>query len=136
MASPFGRVFTAKIAIKPAADATRDDTVVEVPYAGTVTAVSIIPDTAMSGVNTNSATLSLINKGTTGGGTAVAATLALTSGVDLVAFDAKAITVSTVTANVTVAAGDVLALSHIKVSSNVAVTTPPSLVKVTINATD
>ncbi len=134
MASPFGRVFSARTTIKPAADATRDDVIVEVPYAGVVTAVEIIPDTAMSGVNTNSATLSLVNKGSTGGGTAVAATLALTSGVDLVAYDKKAIPVSTVTANVTVAEGDVLALSHIKVSSNVAVTTPPALVKVTINA--
>lgn len=134
MASPFARVFTATIAAKPAADATRDDAVVVVPYAGTITAVSFVGDAVITGVDTNTARHDLINKGLTGGDTRVAATKTYPNGVTTVAFDEVALTVSTTAANIAVVAGDVLALSTVKVATNVAVTTPRALVKVTINA--
>lgn len=124
----------ARTIIHPAADVDRDDAVVRVPYAGTITAVSFIPDTAMAGVDTNYVTLGLVNKGLTGGDTRLAASRALTNTVNLVAHDEFALTVTSTTANVTVVAGDVLAFRHAETGTNVAVTTPPGLVRVSIRA--
>lgn len=134
MASPFTRTFSERVAGAAAADATRDDAVLVVPFAGNITAVTFVPDAALSGANTNNRQLSLINKGLTGGDTRVAATLALATGVDLVAFDEKAITVSGTAANVAVVEGDVLALSTVKNGSGL--TTPGGQVKISIVATD
>jgi hypothetical protein len=134
MPGPYTRDQFGKTLIHPAANATRDDVVVVAGVTGAIVAVTISPDTAMAGVDTNSATLSLINKGQTGGDTRVVATRALTNTVNLVAFDEFSLTVSTTPATVAVVKGDILALSHIKVGSNVAVTTPESIVKVSIQA--
>lgn len=82
------------------------------PVAGTVTAVEIISNAAVTGDNTNTRTFTLTNKGQAGAGTTVVATLALTTGNDLVAADAKAFTLSATPANLVVAAGDVLQLAQ------------------------
>lgn len=130
--SPYTRDYFCRVATKAAATATRDDSVVRVPVAGNVTAVTIMPDATLTGADTNSATLSLINKGLTGGDTRVAATKAFTNGVTATAFDETSLTVSGTAANVACVAGDVLALSVIKVGSGL--TTPDMLVKVSIQA--
>lgn len=82
----------------------------EAPFAGTVTGISYTPDAASTGDNTHFRTYTVVNKGPTGVGTTVMGTLALTTGVDLVAFDEKAFTLSVVANALTVAAGDVIAL--------------------------
>lgn len=83
--------------------------VVEAPFAGTVASVTYTPIAAVTGANSPaSRTLSLINKGQAGAGTTVVASLALVSGVNLVAFDEKDITLSATAADLVVAAGDVL----------------------------
>lgn len=79
------------------------------PFAGTVSAVSYVPDTILSGANTDSRTLVLVNKGAAGSGTTVVATKAFTSGVNAAADLATSITLSATAANLVVAAGDVLA---------------------------
>lgn len=79
------------------------------PFTGKVTGVSFVPEAASTGDNTNTRTYTLVNKGQAGAGTTVIATLALTTGVNLVAFDAKAATLSATAADLVVAAGDVLA---------------------------
>lgn len=132
MASPFTRDFFARFVSKPAATATRDDAVVRVPFAGTITAVAVIPDQAIAGADTNSMSFSLINKGLTGGDTRVAASKAYTNTVNVAAYDEDALTVSGTAANAACVAGDVLALSHIKVGTGL--TTPDGLVKVSIVA--
>lgn len=86
-----------------------DQTVGEAPFAATVTDVSYVPEAAITGANTETRTLTLVNKGAAGAGTTVVATLAFTSGVNGVAFDEKALTLSVVAGATTVAAGDVLA---------------------------
>lgn len=105
--SPFRRAYRAQT--QPVATAGNDlSTAVKVTDAGSVSSVSYMPVAALSGAATNSRTLNLINKAQDGSGSTVVATLALVAGVNLVAFDEKAITLSATPANLVVAAGDVL----------------------------
>jgi hypothetical protein len=78
-----------------------------VRYPGTINSVEFIPNWTRAGANTNYRTLSLYNRGTAGAGTALVATLALTSGVDLTKFVSKTITLGAA-ADRAVAVGDVL----------------------------
>ena len=79
------------------------------PFTGKVTGVSFVPEAASTGDNTNTRTYTLVNKGASGSGSTVIATLALTTGVDLVAFDEKAATLTATAADRIVTAGDILA---------------------------
>lgn len=101
-----------------AADA--DQTITEAPFAGTVTKVALVPEAAVTGNTTNARTFQLVNKGQAGVGTTVVATLALTTGVNLVAFDEKLFTLSAVAGATTVAAGDVLAVVETHASAGLA----------------
>lgn len=84
-------------------------TIGEVPATGRVTACSFVPEGASTGDNTNYRTYTLVNKGAAGAGTTVIATIALTTGVNLVAFDEKDATLSVTAADLVVTAGDILA---------------------------
>jgi hypothetical protein len=83
--------------------------IVEAPFDGVVTAVTYTANAAVTGAaSPASRTLSVINKGQSGVGTTVVASLALLSGVNLVAFDEKALTKSATAADLVVTAGDIL----------------------------
>lgn len=105
--------------VVPAVAAAADDTTTIgiAPFAGTITSVTYIADTAITGANTESRTVSLINKGTGGAGTTAAATLAMVSGVNSAAFDEKTITLSSTAADLDVVEGDVLAWKSLHVGS-------------------
>lgn len=79
------------------------------PFDCKITSVTYTPEAASTGDNTHYRTYTLVNKGSAGAGTTVIATLALTTGVDLVASDEKAATLSATAADLLVTAGDVLA---------------------------
>lgn len=116
-----------------AADATVDVVLGVVPAlpAGavyTVTGVTYTPDTVLTGADTNSATLDVINKGAAGAGTASVASKAFTNGVNAPAFDETAITNSGTAANLDCNAGDVLAYRRTKVGTGLA--TPAGVVTV------
>ena len=82
---------------------------VRCPQAGVVGRVSYTPIAAVTGAaSPASRILSVINKGQTGVGTAVVASLALVGGVNLVAYDEKDITLSSTAADKVVAEGDIL----------------------------
>lgn len=83
-------------------------TLAKAPVSGRVSGVSYLPAANLSGANTNSRTLSLINKGDAGAGTTSVASLALVSGTDLTAFDEKTITLAGTVTDRDVVAGDVL----------------------------
>lgn len=104
------------------------------PFAGTVTGVTYAAEANMTGDNTESRTFSLVNKGTDGNGTTVVATLAVVTGVGLLDFDEKAITLSATAANLVVAADDVLAWTSTHVGST-GLADPGGLVKVAISRT-
>ena len=78
------------------------------PFAGTITAVGFLPNAALTGANTDTRRHAVTNRGSAGLGTTEAAFLQYNSGVNLVAFDEKAITLHSTAANQVVAAGDVL----------------------------
>lgn len=90
------------------------------PFAGTVASVTYTPPAAITGANTNSRTLTLVNKGQSGSGSTVIATLALTNGVNAAAFDETALTLSGTAANLEVAEGDVLAFVSTHVGTGIA----------------
>lgn len=78
------------------------------PFAGTVTSVSYIAVSKITGANTNSRTLKLINEGAKGEGTTVVAELALVEKVNAGALVATALTLGEAK-KLVVAEGDVLA---------------------------
>lgn len=99
--------------------------------AGVVSAVNYVPAAALSGANTNSRTLTLVNKGAAGSGTTVVATLTQVAGTDLAAAVPKAFVLSVVANATTVAAGDVLQFSSTHVGTGI--TDPGGFVEVTID---
>lgn len=103
----------------PAVGAAADDTTTIglAPFTGVVTAVTYVADTTLTGANTESRTLSLLNKGQAGSGTTAIATKAFTSGVNATAFDETAITLSVTAADLNVTEGDVLAFKSLHVGS-------------------
>ena len=78
-------------------------------FTGKVTGVTYTPEAASTGDNTNKRVYTLVNKGASGSGTTVIATLDLVTGVNLVAFDEKAATLTVTAADLLVTKGDVLA---------------------------
>lgn len=75
--------------------------------AGKVASVTYYPNAAATGANTETRTLRVYNR-TTGGGTTLIATLALTLGVDLTAKTAKTFTLTATLGDRVVSAGDLL----------------------------
>lgn len=110
--------------VQPVGTVTRD---------GVVSGVSYIPSSAITGANTNSRTVSLVNKGSDGSGSTTIATLAEVSGVNASAFVGKAITLSGTAANLKVKAGDILEWVSTHVGTGI--TDPGGEVVVTIQPT-
>jgi len=107
MTAPLERTLQATLPALGAAVA-GDQVVGEAPFAGTVTSVSYTPEAAITGDNTNTRTMTLVNKGQSGSGSTVIATLAFTTGNNAAAFDEKQFVMSDVANATTVAAEDVL----------------------------
>lgn len=99
----------------PAVAAASDSTVNigDIKRDGTVTKVAYIPDSAITGANTETRTISVLNKGQAGTGTTSVASLALTSGVNAAVSDEKALTLNGTAANKEVVEGDVLAFKSL-----------------------
>lgn len=108
----------------PAAGAAvaQDQVVGEVPFAGTITGVTIVPEAALTANGTNYRTFRVLNKGAAGAGSTVVASFATDTPTtdDLVAFDEKTIPLSGTPANLVVAAGDILAVDELVTGSGVA----------------
>ena len=130
MTSPFS--LAKQVAVQPVATAGNDlnTNIIIAERAGTVTSVTYSTVTAITGANTNTRSVSLVNKGQSGAGTTVIATLQFDSGVNTTASDEKAITLSATAANLVVAAGDVLQWQSTHLATGIA--DPGGLVAVTI----
>lgn len=117
--APLTRTFEHEVpAVALGADATTEFD--EVPYAGTVSAVNFVAAATLTGANTNTRALSLINKGQAGAGTTVVATLQFNSGINATANTPTAITLSGTPANLTVAQNDVLAWQSTHIGTGIA----------------
>lgn len=107
-------------AIATAIAATASMIAAKAPFGGTVSAVTYVPVTGITGANTNTRKLELINKGQAGAGTTVVASLQFDSGVNSTSFDEKTITLSAVAGATTVVAGDVLVWVSTAVGTGIA----------------
>jgi hypothetical protein len=133
MTAPFGRVYQNPVAPESTVGNSRNTNVYRVDSAGTVSAVTYSTVTAITGANTNTRSVSLVNKGQAGAGSTVIATLQFNSGVNTVASDETTITLSGTPANLVVAAGDILQWQSTAVGTGIA--DPGGLVCVTVSAT-
>jgi hypothetical protein len=82
------------------------------PFDGVVTSVTYTPVSKITGADTNTRILKLINKGAKGEGTTIVAELELKNGVNANALDETALTLGEAK-KLVVAAGDVLAFSSL-----------------------
>lgn len=78
------------------------------PVGATVESVTYAPNALITGANTNTRRVALINRGQSGSGSAVVAELQFNSGVNGPAFDEKSLTLSATTANLKLVEGDIL----------------------------
>ena len=98
------------VPVPGAATAASESTVVANPdFVGSITSVTYVPDTAITGVNANTRKVALVNKGQTGAGSTEMASLQYNSGTNGVAFDEQALALSGTPANLDFAANDILA---------------------------
>ena len=110
-----------------AADATTQWPIFYAEKACRILRVSIIPQAAITGADTDSMTLNVVDKALVGVGTTVLGTKAYTSGVNVIAFNDDTLVAET--AAKTVAAGAVVNLERAKVGTGLAM--PQLLVVVT-----
>lgn len=92
-----------------AAGSDADLTIGEAPFAGTVTSASYTPEANVTGDDTETRVLTIVNKGADGNGTTVVATLDFETGTNATDFNESAMTLSVVADATDVAAGDILA---------------------------
>lgn len=113
-----------------AGDATEEQAIFRAPFRCFVKRVSIIPNAAVTGDDTDRKNLNVRNKGSDGSGTTELGALDLDTGTDLVAFDAKDIVsgLSESSTGAAMAEGDVLGLQVEKVGTGVIV--PESMIEV------
>lgn len=107
--APIVKVFHAVV---PARAATVDGTIamLRVPFAATIVAITYLAVAAITGANTDTRTLTAINKLQAGVGTTSLGALAFILGVDAVANKEKAFTLSATAGDLVCAEGDILAL--------------------------
>jgi hypothetical protein len=108
MTSPFNAATTRNTIPVATAGSSQPTVITNNGRAGTVTAVSFIPLATITGANTNTRSYSLVNKGSSGAGNTVIATLQFDSGVNATGNVVKVIPLSGTAANLAVAVGDVL----------------------------
>lgn len=106
--TPLVRTLRTQVDAATATADTRSE-IAEAPFDGTITRVDYVASAAVTGAaSPASRSITVTNRKQDGTGTTVVATLALLSGVNLVANDAKAVTLTATAADLVVAAGDVL----------------------------
>mgnify|MGYP001136616881 CR=1 FL=1 len=90
------------------------------PFAGVVSAVRYAPVANITGADSNTRTLTLVNKCQDGNGTTSVASLPLVSGTNLTDYNETDLTLSGTPANLVVAEGDILAWSSVYTASGLA----------------
>jgi hypothetical protein len=127
--APLVRTLTADTdAVGAGADKTEN--IGTAPFDGVVSAVTFSPNATLTGANTDSRTISIVNKGQAGSGSTTIASKAFTSGVNAPASDETPVTLSVTPADLVVAQGDMLAFVSTHVGST-GLADPGGLVAVT-----
>lgn len=128
--APLQRVIEADVPAVSTAGNDEDTIIGQAPFDCTVTAVQYVAEQAITGANTNTRSVSLVNKGQAGSGTTAVATLQFDSGVNASANDEKTVTLSGTAANLDLSAGDTLLWRSLHVGTGQ--TDPGGLVRVTV----
>lgn len=115
-----------------AANADKTENIGAAPFDGTITGVTFAPNSVLTGANTDSRTISVINKGQAGSGSTTVASKAFTSGVNAPASDETDITLSGTAANLVVVQGDMLAFVSTHVGST-GLADPGGLVSISLS---
>jgi hypothetical protein len=131
MTAPLIRVIEADVPSVGTAGNDDDTVVSQAPFDCTVTAVQYVPEAAITGANTNTRVVSLVNKGQAGSGTTTVATLQFDSGVNAAANDEKTITLSGTAANLDLSSGDTLQWRSVHVGTGI--TDPGGIIRVTVS---
>lgn len=119
MKAPLVKTLSAMV-FATAAAASAESVVCRAPFAGKITSATYIPNAALNGANTNTRRLDVVNKGQSGAGVKKPATLQFNAGVNLAAYDEKALTLSATATDLEVVAGDVIALASVAVGTGAA----------------
>lgn len=90
------------------------------PFAGRVDAITYVSDAAITGANTDTRKVAVVNKGQAGSGTTEVAAKQFNSTVNAVAFDETPLTLSATAADLVVAEGDILAVVSTAVGNGLA----------------
>jgi hypothetical protein len=90
------------------------------PYNGKIVSASFVADAVLTGANTNTRKIALVNKGQAGSGTTEVAAKQFNSGVNAAAFDETALTLSATAADLNVVEGDILAVVSTHVGTGLA----------------
>jgi len=90
------------------------------PFAGSVSRVTFASDAAITGANTNTRRLSLMNRGQDGTGTTEIAAIQFNAGVNAPAFDEVVLPLSGTPANLNVNEGDILAFFSDSIGTGIA----------------
>lgn len=117
-----------------AAGADNEADIGEVETTGRVSGVSYTPAADITGANVETRTFSLVNKGTSGDGTTIVATLAMANAVNASNDDEKALTLSATPANLVVAPGQILAFQSTHAGAT-GLADPGGLVQVEVQGT-
>lgn len=128
--TPLQRVIEADVPAVSTAGNDDDTVIAQAPFDCTVTLVQYVAEAAITGANTNTRSVSLINKGQGGVGTTAVATLQFDSGVNATANDEKAVTLSATPANLVLAAGDTLLWRSLHIGTGQA--DPGGLARITV----
>jgi hypothetical protein len=126
-AQEYNQIF--RDAVHAAATATEQRVIFIAPCKCKVIGIELSSDAAVTGDNTNTTNVNIVNKGSAGVGTTEVANKDFTLGVDAIAFDAVPIPLNTTYQDgVTMAEGDTLTVQYEKVASGVLI--GPSLFQI------
>jgi hypothetical protein len=129
MTAPFGTSRQAIVGPQATAGSDLNTNIWIVPQDCTVTAVTYAPVSAITGANTNTRSVTLVNKGTDGAGSTTVATIQYNSGVNAAASDENTVTLSGTPANLNLTAGQVLQWQSTHIGTGIA--DPGGLVNIT-----
>lgn len=132
MTSPFTNTVSANVEPVSTAGNDLNTNVYVTRTEATISAVTYTPNAAITGANTDTRKVSLVNAGTDGTGTDIIATLQFNSGVNAAAGDEKTVTLSGTAANLDVEAGEVLQWQSTHVGTGIA--DPGGLVSIRLAA--
>lgn len=130
MTAPLERVLETNVPPVATAGNDEDTIVAQAPFNCTVTLVEYVAEAAITGAATNNRSVSLLNKGQAGTGTATVASLGFDAGVNAGADNEKTIPLSGTAANLDLAKGDTLLWRSLHVGTGIA--DPGGLVRVTV----